>query len=299
MSVDSGKIGRWVALTIIIVSIGVIGYQLWKYMQTPPTLSFDYNQSVRVGEELVFTNTSSHIDESGIWTWDFGDQSPAVSDFHATHTYPSTGTFIVTLSCRLGDETYVKKGAVVVSLPFPEASFEIDGGEYSVEDSIAITNTSANAVDYIWQFGDGRTSVQFEPELSYTDAGSYELRLIAVNEIGQLNEYSTNITINQSQSNPAGGTDEVLIKHIPVFDEQSLSKALTDLANNELSRADKRSIRNDILKDVSSLSIMVNDMSLENYLNKIQLEASSRKVEIIVTRIDRNAYNKISGININ
>ncbi|MFT7019886.1 MAG: hypothetical protein ACJASO_002074 [Cyclobacteriaceae bacterium] len=78
-----------------------------------------------------------------------------------------------------------------------------------------------------------------------------------------------------------------------------MSEALTSLANNELARTQKRKIRNEILKDVSSLKIKINEITLENYLNKIQLEASGRRVDIVVSGIARNNNNKISEISIN
>lgn len=298
--IASSKVGIWIAVIIMCVSIGVIGYQFWRFINIPPQLSFDYNQAVSVGQEVRFTNTSTHINESATWSWDFGDKSPVQQSLSAVHKFPSVGTFIVTLTYKDQGVELQKKGAIIVQLPFPEASFEVNGNDFQVGQAISLTNTSKYAESFVWKLGNGQTSDESDPSVVYDKPGNYQLSLIAINEIGQLNEYALEIAVGSGNVLKTKiSNDEVIVKHIAVFDESSLSKALTDLANNDIARSDKRKIRNDILKDVASLAIMINEVSLENYLNKIQLEASSKKVLIQVERIERNSNNKISEIRIN
>lgn len=47
---------------------------------------------------------------------------------------------------------------------------------------IATTNNSANAISYLWDFGDGTQSNEFEPMHQYTQIGSYTIRLTASND---------------------------------------------------------------------------------------------------------------------
>jgi PKD repeat protein len=166
---------------------------------------------------------------------------------------------------------------------------------------IEIDNRSVNATESIWKLSDGRSLSGSSPKFQFNRAGSYDITLLSINDFGQVDELSKNVVVVVSNSSSASLQlqDEIIIKHIPVFDERTLSEALTSLANNELARTQKRKIRNEILKDVSSLKIKINEITLENYLNKIQLEASGRRVDIVVNEIARNNNNKISEISIN
>ena len=51
-------------------------------------------------------------------------------------------------------------------------------------DSVIFINESRGAVSYIWDFGDGTTSTEFEPKHAYTKAGEYTIKLIAINDLG-------------------------------------------------------------------------------------------------------------------
>lgn len=55
-------------------------------------------------------------------------------------------------------------------------SYMMNGGELTTE------NLSINSTTYLWDFGDGNTSVEFEPVHTYTQSGSYKLTLKACNE---------------------------------------------------------------------------------------------------------------------
>jgi hypothetical protein len=119
--------------------------------------------------------------------------------------------------------------------------------------------------------------------------------LIVSNYIGQLSEYTRTVTVT-GQALAMSADEGSGAPHTPIFNENTLSEALTSLANRSMSRREKRDVRKQILADAASISINIDGMSLENYLNKIQLEASSQEVAIRVDRIRRNGNNKISEI---
>lgn len=65
--------------------------------------------------------------------------------------------------------------------PLPEASFT-----FSVdENTVTFTNTSQNATDYIWDFGDNSlSSTEVNPVHTYTNPGDYVVSLLALNTCG-------------------------------------------------------------------------------------------------------------------
>ncbi|HCQ12795.1 carbohydrate binding domain-containing protein [Flavobacterium sp.] len=61
---------------------------------------------------------------------------------------------------------------------------------------ITFINTSENADTYIWEFGDGTTSIIKDPVKTYTQTGEYVVNLTAKNnKTGEVKSYSSTISI--------------------------------------------------------------------------------------------------------
>lgn len=290
----------YASIVVVVVSLISIVYYAVLYFSSEPVIDFDYKQVAITSEVVTFSNNSTNKETAIGWQWDFGDQSAVVSSLSAKHAFPAPGRFVVTLSVPSGDKVLTKQKIIQIIQPKLEAAFDIDASSLKIGDSLKISNYSQNASDYIWFLGDGRTAQGEHPSITYQEPGNYKLSLVAINSVGQSDQYNLNVSIqsaNKRMIKPI--SNEVIVKHIPIFNQSSLSEALTQLANTALSRSEKRKVRNDIIRDVSSINIFVNELSLENYLNKIQLEASRKKVSISVTDITRDAGNKISSITVN
>lgn len=63
--------------------------------------------------------------------------------------------------------------------PDPRACFIVDGDTFSVDQPVYFNNCSDNAEYYDWEFGDGYVSNEKHPTHSYTEPGSYQVRLNA------------------------------------------------------------------------------------------------------------------------
>lgn len=117
------------------------------------------------------------------FVWDFGDGSPRVRTGFGPqiHTYPSTGTYEVTLV--VDDTTFCNspdsiKKTLRIS-PNVKAQFETSPTgcvPYMAE----FKNTSIGGTDFIWEFGDTQTSTDPNPTHEYTAVGTYNVRLIAI-----------------------------------------------------------------------------------------------------------------------
>lgn len=136
--------------------------------------------------------------------WDIGTTGEVV-------TTSASGTYIVTVGlndCKDKDTTQVE------IRPYPEALF------IPLVDTISVNveNLSSNAQAYIWDFGDGNTSMEPMPEnYIYADSGAYTMSLIAIDSI------CGNDTIFQNiiTSLPIDSTDTIsaLLNTLPLSDD--------------------------------------------------------------------------------
>lgn len=115
--------------------------------------------------------------------WDFGDGSPKVRTGFGPliHTYPAIGTYNVTLI--IDDTTFCNAPDTATKVlrisPNVKAVFQTPARGCVPYDA-QFTNLSQGGTDWIWEFGDGGTSTLFEPTHTYSNVGSYNVRLIAI-----------------------------------------------------------------------------------------------------------------------
>ena len=130
---------------------------------------------------VQFTQTSTN---STLFYWYFGDgDSAAVAN--PIHTYMDGGTYDVTMVASLDNQcfdTFYIPGAVYVDQA-PTASFTIEEvgnatGTYN------FVNSSVGAASYFWDFGDGSTSTDENPQHRYDYNGLRQVMLIAVSATG-------------------------------------------------------------------------------------------------------------------
>ena len=69
--------------------------------------------------------------------------------------------------------------------PVPHADFSVRPETVKLpDDPIYTTNLSFDADSYYWNFGDGGTSMEYEPSHNYTELGKYDISLIAQTDNG-------------------------------------------------------------------------------------------------------------------
>lgn len=115
--------------------------------------------------------------------WDFGDGTFSDSA-NPLKTYTASGVYKVKLvtdfgSCR---DSAIKQVNV---LSQPVASFSaINNMGCRAPLNVTFSNTSADGVSFLWNFGDGTTSTLQNPVHTYTRAGSYTVTLTIKNAAG-------------------------------------------------------------------------------------------------------------------
>lgn len=73
-------------------------------------------------------------------------------------------------------------------LDSPDATFGLSDMQGCAPLAIQIDNQSVDATNYVWNFGEGNTSIDFEPEHIFRDSGVFTIRLIALNTNGCPND---------------------------------------------------------------------------------------------------------------
>lgn len=130
--------------------------------------------------DTVCINTSfqiNNISSQAQYSWNFGNgitstlQNPTVS-------YSNSGTYNIKLVNNFGGciDSLVKPITVLNS---PIANFNANPNQScSLPFVVNFNNTSSNARNYIWNFGDGTSSTQVNPSHIYSAAGNYDVKLI-------------------------------------------------------------------------------------------------------------------------
>lgn len=172
--------GAWTTTLVVTNSFGCSDSVVEAFPVHPlPEAQFSANDTCQ-GLVTRFQNTSTIAEGSGLfYSWNFGDSQS--SDLQSPeHVYDTLGTYEVTLivtsnaDCR---DTLVRDVEVFLQpvVDFVATDVCVD----SLLEFENLSNVSTSQVDFSWTFGDGVSSDAFSPTKSYSQAGTYEVRLIA------------------------------------------------------------------------------------------------------------------------
>jgi PKD repeat protein len=116
--------------------------------------------------------------------WSFGDGGSS-SGREPEWIYDIEGDYKVILRV-FGPEGLVTSASTTISVyPKPVARFEITPEKVVLPDEVVhFQNYSTGAVSFIWSFGDGNRSEQFEPMHKYDKFGNYNVLLKVFSEYG-------------------------------------------------------------------------------------------------------------------
>ncbi len=176
--------GTWGDFTITLVVSGTYCSDTASQVITitPPLPSASFLGQGEGCAPLVvsFTNTSL---QGSTYLWSFGDGGSSTAD-NPVYVFNVPGVYSVTLTSTGiggGTNTMTKVDSVVVH-PRATAFFVLQPNEVAVPSEPVFTyNLSSNASLYQWDFGDGAFSSEMNPVHYYTQAGEFDVMLIANN----------------------------------------------------------------------------------------------------------------------
>ncbi|MEZ5017655.1 MAG: PKD domain-containing protein [Flavipsychrobacter sp.] len=182
-----------------------------------PTISFTGDSTISCPPKTVaFTNNTTTGGTSATYLWDFGDGDTS-SLVSPTHIYTNSGNFNVSLivSNNLGCTSTFTKNNYVKTYGLPVPNFTVSNtSSCTTPLNTTFTNTSTGASSYYWDFGDGSNSTATSPSHTFTSAGSYTVKLVAINANGcndtsikssVVNVGTLNASFTKSTSTPCTG----------------------------------------------------------------------------------------------
>jgi PKD repeat protein len=148
-----------------------------------------FNANPASGKEPLVVTFSDASENAVIWFWDFGDGSTATEQ-NLTHTYTADGTYTATLTVTSKDGYNDTTRTTITVYPRiePTAAFTADPISGTAPLTVSFTDQSENAVSWLWDFGDGSTATELNPDHTYTTPGTYMvvLKVVSIDGISDL-----------------------------------------------------------------------------------------------------------------
>lgn len=163
-----------------------------------PAVDFSVqNREGCVPYKLQFNDISENEIPSATYQWNFGYNDAQSSEKNPVFTYPETGTYNVSLTVNndeCADEKTVLSYITVHTLP--EASFDLSPDLTSIrEPEISFTDDSQDAVNWEWDLRDGTIINDQNFNYSYSDTGTFNVRLVVFNTHGCSDTTYKSVTI--------------------------------------------------------------------------------------------------------
>ena len=157
-----------------------------------PAVEFDVSPNPSCVDNAVNFTNLTNTGERSKFKWDFGDENTSNRE-NTTHNYSSDRLYSVQLVVTNEYDCMdsLSKMDVLEIVPNPSASFTHtpDMASFYQPDFVFI-NTSLDATNYTWDFGDGVSSSVFGATHSYADTGFYEVTLTAENDLGCIDVFT-------------------------------------------------------------------------------------------------------------
>lgn len=161
-----------------------------------PQFKSVHDPDVCVGEIVTFNNTTYISDASALsYSWSFGDANSS-DERTPLHQYAAKGEYEANLLVTSDVHGCTDEVAHDLTVfPDPTGGFTIIDTDICLDEEAEFINQTTILDDtpnltYLWEFGDGTTSTDFEPEYLYTVPGIYQVELTRTSKNGCQNKIS-------------------------------------------------------------------------------------------------------------
>ncbi|MBN1116138.1 MAG: PKD domain-containing protein [Bacteroidales bacterium] len=246
-------------------------------------------QLAKTDQPVIFTDESLYFPTD--WLWYFGDGAISTKQ-NPTHAYKSTGTYTVSLyaSNQYGSHSIVKTDYITVTQgSAPNADFSCSG-TLTTGEAISFTDKTTNyPTSWIWDFGDGNTSNEQNPEHIYYYSGWFTVSLTATNSSGSSIEIKNNLFFIESDYSgiSLNGLNDEAVQLFPNPSHGIFKLNVGDFTGQHF-------------------SFQVFDLTGNVAINKIiesglecEIDLSNKPVGIYFLKLQSNNYSKVFKLTIN
>jgi len=152
-----------------------------------PIAHYD-NTIACTGDPTYFEDKSSLSDTLiGFWKWNFGDTlftKDTSTLQNPEHRYRYAGSYTVRMIVKDFFGCLDTIDSTVTVNITPTSAFTVSDNFNGKQGNVKLNNSSEGASGYNWYFGNGKTSDEENPIVTYTEDGTYIIKLISLNEFG-------------------------------------------------------------------------------------------------------------------
>ncbi|MBL4669380.1 MAG: gliding motility-associated C-terminal domain-containing protein [Flavobacteriales bacterium] len=162
-----------------------------------PTSNFSYTSDCSTNQIILdFTDQSTSNDPLNFWFYDFGTAGNSSLE-HPIQLFTTIGNFNVTHIVGTINNCFDTVVQTIVIPPRPVAgfSFNTDNG-LNIGATFNFIDTSANTISYVWNFGDGSSSIDQNPSNTYFTNGTYDITQVVTSGFGCTDSLTISIIIN-------------------------------------------------------------------------------------------------------
>jgi PKD repeat protein len=200
---------------------------------TVQPLNADFTFEVAQDGTVTFTDVSTPQDSIATRQWDFnGDTIIDSTEQTVTFTFTQIGLYPVTLTVLdgAGNDSTVTKDISIEAIQLAlDANFRFEavgGGVYNFFDE----STPTEGVSYTWSFGDGESSLERNPQHTFTANGNYDVTLTITDANNQSAAETLTVEVTDANGEAPDQPEETLSDTTPVQpDIESLVRPLSNL----------------------------------------------------------------------
>lgn len=167
---------------------------------SPPVVDLNPDLGAYCQGEYFSVSNSGTNDPLWTYTWDFGDGTIS-HDMVGVHVFNEPGQYAVNLTIvnQYGCQSAASASGVITVNPRAIASFTADKLEVTtIDPEFHFTNSSQNATQYEWHFGDDDLTYVTNPTHSYDTYGDFTVTLNANNEYNCPDQAHLVVTVKPS-----------------------------------------------------------------------------------------------------
>lgn len=177
-----------ITLTVIDSSCGIQADSITQTINFNPTVNAVLQTLGPLSGCAPFTQTFTNVSVAGLhYEWNFGDGTATDTNYSVTHTFNSSGSFVVSMivtdpaSCNYSDSAFINVD--VYQPQVLDANFILQQSQDCDSLLVDVQFTGSGGSILGWAFGDGGVGTGLQWQHQYTQAGNYNITLIIMDTL--------------------------------------------------------------------------------------------------------------------